>query len=73
MWDDKEVSRRDVLQGCYSLSVLLEVRCKGCWWFRNIYSPTNPRCRTALWCIIGDFNVVRFSKEEGEEPGIQTI
>jgi len=43
MWDTRYASKVDVLVGSFSLSVLLNVNGKGCWWMTGVYGPNCPR------------------------------
>ena len=77
-WDTRIASKVDDLKGCYSLSVLLNIKGKSCWWVTNVYGPTNPRSRSLLWeelsfvhglcsphwCVGGDFNAIRYPTEK---------
>lgn len=39
MWDTKFASKVEAIYGSFSVSVLLEVKGRGRWWFSSIYGP----------------------------------
>lgn len=49
VWDTKVTSKVNVLMGCFSLLVFLDIKGRGCWWGTIAYGLTNPRVRNLLW------------------------
>lgn len=39
----------DKFVGSFSISFLLDIKGRGCWWVANVYGPTNPRIKNLLW------------------------
>ncbi|XP_073311016.1 uncharacterized protein [Primulina huaijiensis] len=78
MWDPRLVVVRSNLIGEFSVSIEMELKDNIMWWFSAIYGPVKPREREKFWdelgglssicgerwCLGGDFNVVRNTREK---------
>lgn len=78
LWKEKEVKALEVVSGIYSLSVLFECGNQNQFWVTGVYGPSRPKGRnffwrelydlcglcSGVWCIGGDFNVVRSIEEK---------
>lgn len=78
IWDTRFASKIDSFHGNFSVSVLLEIKGRGSWWFTSVYGPNCPRQRSFFWeelgflfgfcgpnwCLGGDFNAIRSPDEK---------
>ncbi|XP_028093340.1 uncharacterized protein LOC114293463 [Camellia sinensis] len=78
MWDDRVVSKCEVVAGVFSLSINFRNRDNKVWWLTGVYGPIKPGSRqewwdelaglfglcSPNWCVGGDFNVVRLASEK---------
>lgn len=76
IWDNRSAYRVDLVEGAFSLSVLLNIKGKG-QWITSVYGPTIYRHRSLFWgschiywdcalfwCLEGDFNAYKLSLEK---------
>ncbi|RVW91468.1 Transposon TX1 uncharacterized 149 kDa protein [Vitis vinifera] len=78
IWDSKILSREEVVIGSFSVSVKFSLDGCGPLWISAVYGPNSPSLRKdfwvelfdiygltyPLWCVGGDFNVIRRSSEK---------
>ncbi|RVW93866.1 Transposon TX1 uncharacterized 149 kDa protein [Vitis vinifera] len=78
IWDSKILSREEVVIGSFSVSVKFSLDGCGPLWISVVYGPNSPSLRKdfwvelfdiygltyPLWCVGGDFNVIRRSSEK---------
>ncbi|RVW94236.1 LINE-1 retrotransposable element ORF2 protein [Vitis vinifera] len=78
IWDSKNLSREEVVIGSFSVSVKFSLDGCGPLWISAVYGPNSPSLRKdfwvelfdiygltyPLWCVGGDFNVIRRSSEK---------
>ena len=78
IWDSKKLSSEEVVIGYFSVSVKFLLDGCGPLWLSTVYGPNNPLLRKdfwvelldifglsfPLWCVGGDFNVIRRSSEK---------
>ncbi|RVW16209.1 Transposon TX1 uncharacterized 149 kDa protein [Vitis vinifera] len=78
IWDSKILSREEVVIGSFSVSVKFSLDGCGPLWISAVYGPNSPSLRKdfwvelfdiygltyPLWCVGGDFNVIRGSSEK---------
>ncbi|RVX05716.1 hypothetical protein CK203_027327 [Vitis vinifera] len=78
IWDSKNLHREEVVIGSFSVSVKFSLDGCGPLWISAVYGPNNPSLRKdfwvelfdiygltyPLWCVGGDFNVIRRSSEK---------
>lgn len=48
VWDTRFATKVEAIFGSFSVSVLLEVKGRGTWWFSSVYGPPRPRGRDAF-------------------------
>jgi exonuclease III len=85
MWDKRIIERLEEAVGCYSISCKFrEVSLGFVWAFSGVYGPTRAVERRlmweelaglatwweVLWCVRGDFNIVRYPTERVGSEGI---
>ncbi|RVX20328.1 Transposon TX1 uncharacterized 149 kDa protein [Vitis vinifera] len=78
IWDSKKLSKEEVVLGSFSISVKFVLEGCGPLWISTVYGPNSPSLRKdfwvelydiygltfPLWCVGGDFNVIRRSSEK---------
>ncbi|RVW34407.1 Transposon TX1 uncharacterized 149 kDa protein [Vitis vinifera] len=78
IWDSKNLRREEVVIGSFSVSVKFSLDGCGPLWISAVYGPNSPSLRKdfwvelfdiygltyPLWCVGGDFNVIRRSSEK---------
>ncbi|WKA03336.1 hypothetical protein VitviT2T_021451 [Vitis vinifera] len=78
IWDSKNLRREEVVIGSFSVSVKFSLDGCGPLWISAVYGPNSPSLRKdfwvelfdiygltyTLWCVGGDFNVIRRSSEK---------
>ena len=78
IWDSKKLSKEEVVLGSFSISVKFALEGCGPLWISAVYGPNSPSLRKdfwvelhdicgltfPLWCVGGDFNVIRRSSEK---------
>ncbi|RVX04307.1 Beta-arabinofuranosyltransferase RAY1 [Vitis vinifera] len=78
IWDSKNLRREEVVLGSFSISVKFSLDGCGPLWISAVYGPNSPSLRKdfwveifdiygltyPLWCVGGDFNVIRRSSEK---------
>ncbi|KAJ9707046.1 hypothetical protein PVL29_002163 [Vitis rotundifolia] len=78
IWDSKKLSSKEVVIGSFSISVKFAMGGRGPLWISAVYGPNSPSLRKEfwvelfdifglsypLWCVGGDFNVIRRSSEK---------
>ncbi|RVW43723.1 Transposon TX1 uncharacterized 149 kDa protein [Vitis vinifera] len=78
IWDSKNLRREEVVIGAFSVSVKFSLDGCGPLWISAVYGPNSPSLRKdfwvelfdiygltyPLWCVGGDFNVIRRSSEK---------
>ncbi|RVW99869.1 Transposon TX1 uncharacterized 149 kDa protein [Vitis vinifera] len=78
IWDSKKLCKEEVVLGSFSISVKFALEGCGPLWISAIYGPNSPSLRKdfwvelydiygltfPLWCVGGDFNVIRRSSEK---------
>ncbi|KAJ9709801.1 hypothetical protein PVL29_001319 [Vitis rotundifolia] len=78
IWDSKKLSSEEVVIGSFSISVKFAMGGRGPMWISTVYGPNSPSLRKEfwvelfdifglsypLWCVGGDFNVIRRSSEK---------
>ncbi|KAJ9703126.1 hypothetical protein PVL29_004763 [Vitis rotundifolia] len=78
IWDSKNLCREEVVIGSFSVSVKFSLDGCGSLWISAVYGPNSPSLRKdfwvelfdiygltyPLWCVGGDFNVIRRSSEK---------
>ncbi|KAK1276479.1 hypothetical protein QJS04_geneDACA020812 [Acorus gramineus] len=83
-WDSSRWTLVDKKVGLYSLSVLLVDPAARQWIVSNVYGPHEASHREGMWeelsavragwdapwCILGDFNITRFSEDRNTEVGV---
>ncbi|RVW19142.1 Transposon TX1 uncharacterized 149 kDa protein [Vitis vinifera] len=78
IWDSKKLCKEEVVLGSFSISVKFALEGYGPLWISAVYGPNSPSLRKdfwvelydiygltfPLWCVGGDFNVIRRSSEK---------
>ena len=78
IWDSKKMSSEEVVIGSFSISIKFLLDGCGPLWLSAVYGPNSPLIRKdfwvelldlfgltfPLWCVGGDFNVIRSSSEK---------
>ena len=78
IWDSKKLRSEEVVIGSFSVSVKFDLDGCGPLWISAVYGPNSPSLRKnfsvelldifglsfPLWCVGGDFNVIRRSSEK---------
>ena len=78
IWDSKKLRSEEVVLGSFSVSVKFDLDGCGPLWISAVYGPNSPSLRKnfsvelldifglsfPLWCVGGDFNVIRRSSEK---------
>ena len=78
IWDSKNLRGEEVVIGSFSVSVKFSLDGCGPLWISTVYGPNSPSLRKdfwvelcdiygltfPLWCVGGDFNVIRRSSEK---------
>ncbi|RVW69351.1 Transposon TX1 uncharacterized 149 kDa protein [Vitis vinifera] len=78
IWDSKKLCKEEVVLGSFSISVKFALEGCGPLWISAVYGPNSPSLRKdfwvelydiygltfPLWCVGGDFNVIRRSSEK---------
>ena len=83
IWYSKKLCNKKVVIGSFSVSVKFALDGCGPLWLSAVYGPNNPPLRKdfwvellnifglsyPLWCVGGDFNVIKRSSEKSEKLG----